>query len=412
MGRGPRGFARASARTWLALALGALYSAPTLTGVLPQDTAEVLYDHYAGDDQVVDGKTWLIRKKFADKFDVQYSRSTDVVSGASVDVRITGASPYIEQRTEDNVSMQYLRGKTTYTAGFIHSYEPDYTSNTMTYSVSQDMFGDLTTVSMNYKREWDDIFKMIKECGTTASPCPEGDFIKVHDPAFGRKRMDERSYGFGLTQILTRNAILAINYDLITDEGFISNPYREARYLDPTVARGWSLEQEIYPGTRTSNAIGGDFKYYLPYRAALDLQYRYYQDTFGIRAHTAELGYTQPWHGWTFNGSFRFYVQNQADFYSDLFPFVASQNFVSSNQDLAAYRSYSFGVGASYQFGIPHAPWIERSTINFRFDRLMTDYQNFRYWLLTNPAAGVNPGEEPLFSLRADISQIYLSLSF
>jgi len=412
MGRRPAGRARAGGRGWLVLALCALYSAPTLTGVLPEDTAEVLYDKYSGDDQQVDGKTWLIRKKFADKFDVQYSRSTDVVSGASVDVRTTGASPYIEQRTEDNVSMQYLSGKTTYTVGFIHSYEPDYTSNTTTYSVSQDMFGDLTTVSMNYKREWDDIFKMLKECSTTTSPCPEDDFVKVHDPAFGMKRMDERSYGFGVTQILTRNAILAINYDLITDEGFISNPYREARYLDSTVARGWSLEPEVYPGTRTSNAIGSDLKYYLPYRAAIDLQYRYYEDTFGIHSHTVQLGYTHPWRNWTFDASARYYVQNQADFYSDLFPYADSQNFVSSNQDLSAYHSYSFGIGASYQFSIPHASWIERSTINIRYDRLVTNYENFRYWLDTNPAAGINPGEEPLFSLRADIEQIFLSLSF
>lgn len=412
MGRGAGAQARGWARAALIFALFALYSGPTLTGVLPEDTAEALYDHYSGDDQVIEGKTWLIRKKFADKFDVQYTRSTDVVSGASVDVRITGASPYIEQRTEDNVSMQYLSGKTTYTVGFIHSYEPDYTSNTTTYSVSQDMFGDLTTVSMNYKREWDDVFKMIKECSESTSPCPEGDFVKVHDPAFGMKRMDERSYGFGLTQIITRNTILAINYDLITDQGFISNPYREARYLDPTVARGWSLEPEVYPGTRTSNAIGSDLKYYLPYRAALDLQYRYYEDTFGIRAHTVQLGYTQPWHNWTFDASARYYVQNQADFYSDLFPYANSQNFVSSNQDLSAYHSYSFGVGASYQFGIPHVSWIERSTINIRYDRLMTNYENFRYWLLTNPAEGINPGAEPLFSLRADIEQIYLSLWF
>lgn len=396
----------------LAVALGALYSTPSLTGVLPDDDAEVLYDHYSGDGQVIEGKTWLIRKKFSDQFDVQYSRVTDVVSGASIDVRITGASPYIEQRTENNVSMQYLHGKTTYTVGYIGSTEPDYTSNTATYSVSQDMFGDLTTVSMSYKREWDDIFKMLKECGVSQSPCPDGDAIKVHDPAFGMKRMDERSYGFGITQILSRNAILALNYDLITDQGFLSNPYREARYLDPTSARGWSLEPEVYPGTRTSNALGSDLKYYLPYRAALDLQYRYYEDTFGIHSHTAQIGYTQPWRNWTFDTSFRYYIQSQANFYSDLYPYENSQNFLSGNQDISAYHSYSFGVGAAYQFTIPHVSWIEKSTANFRYDRLMIDYDNFRDWTLTDPAAGINAGYEPLFSLRANIYQIFLSLSF
>lgn len=406
--RAPGGWPRAARLAAFAVSLGALYSAPSLTGVLPDDQAEVLYDHYSGDDQVIEGKTWLVRKKFGDDVDVEYSRVTDVVSGASVDVRITGASPYVEQRTENNVSLQYLHGKTTYTVGYIGSYEPDYRSNTTTYSVSQDMFGDLTTVSMTYKREWDDVFRMI--CGMR-SPTDECE-AKVHDPAFGMKEMDERAYSFGLTQVLSRNAILAIDYDLITDQGFLSNPYREARYLDASAGRGWSLEPELYPGTRTSNAIGADLKYYLPFRAALDAQYRYYEDTFGIRSHTAQLGYTQPWRNWTFDGTLRYYVQNAADFYSDLYPYLDSQNFLSGNQDISAYHSYSLGVGAAYQFSIPHVPWIERSTANVRYDRLMIDYDDFRDWTLTNPAGGIGPGDEPLFSLRANIYQFFLTFWF
>ncbi|HUN26015.1 MAG TPA: DUF3570 domain-containing protein [Steroidobacteraceae bacterium] len=386
--------------------LGTLYSAPSLTGVLPDDEAEVLYDHYAGDDQVIHGTTWLIRKKIGDSFSVQYSRVTDIVSGASVDVRETGASPYVEERDENNVALTYLSGKTTFAMNYIGSTEPDYISNTANFSISRDMFGDLTTVSMNYSREWDDIFKMEKIQDA------QGGYIKIHDPSFGEKHMDERTYGVGLTQVLTRNMILALNYQAITDQGFISNPYREARYLDPTSGRGWSLEQEVYPGTRTSNAIGSDLKYYLPYRAALDLQYRYYFDTFGIRAQTVQLGYTQPWRNWTFDGTARYYLQSQASFYSDLYPYLDSQNFVSGNQDISAYHSYSLGAQASYQFTIPHASWIQKTTANVRYDRLVTNYENFHEWNLTNPSGGIEPGDEPLFTLHADIYEIFLSLWF
>ena len=57
---------------------------------------------------------------------------------------------------------------------------------------------------------------------------------KIHDPAFGKKDMDERSYGVGLTQILTRNSMLAVNFEVITDQGALGNPYRSVMYADPS----------------------------------------------------------------------------------------------------------------------------------------------------------------------------------
>ena len=85
-------------------------------------------------------------------------------------------------------------------------------------------------------------------------------------------------------------------------------------------------------------------KYYLPYRAALDLFYRYYTDTWGIRANTLQLGYTQPWNHWIFDGSLRYYQQNAANFYNDIFPRANAQNFEARDRELAAFSSYTVGV--------------------------------------------------------------------
>jgi len=230
------------------LVFGALYSAPGRTAVLPEDEVDFAASRYDGGGQVIDGKNWLIRKKIGDKVSVQYNHLTDVVSGASIDVQLS-ASPYIEQRTQDSGSIEYLYGKSTFTAGYTHSYEPDYRSDTASFSISEDMFGDLTTVTMSYRRTWNDVYKMLKESN--------GD--KIHDPSFGKKDMDQSSYGIGLTQILTRNSILAANFEVITDQGWLSNPYREVAYLDPTAGKGFSLEPETDPNTRTSNAIGLDY---------------------------------------------------------------------------------------------------------------------------------------------------------
>ena len=188
------------------LALGALYSAPSRPGVLPEDEADIEWNHYEGGGQVIEGKTWLVRKKIGDKVSVEYTHLIDVVSGASIDVQLS-ASPYIEQRTQDSMSVQYLHDKSTYSVSFSHSYEPDYRSNTAVFSISQDMFGDLTTASMSYRRTWNDVYRMECAMHSASGECED----KIHDPAFGEKTMDERSYGVGLTQINVRGLVWAKN---------------------------------------------------------------------------------------------------------------------------------------------------------------------------------------------------------
>ena len=84
---------------------------------------------------------------------------------------------------------------------------------------------------------------------------------------------------------------------MITDEGFLNNPYRSVRYLDAASGNGYSFQAELYPRTRTSNAVSLDARYYLPYRAAIHGGVRFFTDTWGIGANTAEIGYTHPTQG-------------------------------------------------------------------------------------------------------------------
>jgi Protein of unknown function (DUF3570) len=391
----------------LALVCG-LYGPASRTDVLPDDRADALGTYYKGGGQDITGMTFLVRKKIGDHVSLAYTHLADIVSGASIDVRTSGASPYRERRTQDGVSGDFLYGKTTYSLGVTHSYEPDYRSNTANFGISQSMFGDLTTISMTYRRTWNNVFKM--ECLVHDDALHYACVEKVHDPSFGKKDSDERSYGVGLTQILTRNSVISANYEVITDEGALGNPYRSVMYADPS--GGASLAAEIDPSTRTSNALGLDYKYYLPWRAGLDLQYRYFEDTWGIRAHTAQVGYTQAWRNWTFDTSFRFYTQTHADFYSDLFASANQQNFMSRDRELSSFNSYTVGAGAAYQFHIPYATWISKSTANLRFDHFMFDYKDFRDALLIDPSKGVAAGTEPLYSVQINVMQAFFSIYY
>jgi uncharacterized protein DUF3570 len=387
------------ARTLLALGVMAV---PALGGVLPEDEADVMYHSYSGGDITVEGPSVLIRKKVGDNLSLTYNYYEDMISSASIDVKLS-ASPYHEIRKQNSVGADYLHGKTTYSVGYIHSREPDYKADTTYYSVSQDMFGDLTTISLGYRRGWDNVYRDL--CAAphpTNEECPD----IINDPTF-HQRADHWGYSFGLTQILTRNLLANVNYEIDTDQGYLANPYRQIRYASPGGV-GFTLAPQIYPGTRTSNAASVQLKYYLPWRAALTGSYRFYHDTFGVTGSTLESDYTWPlFKGWIFDASLRYYTQTHASFYSDLFPYANYANFMARDRELAAFDSWTVGVGASYEFSIPHVPWIHKSTANIRYDRMMINYKDFRDALL---AAQFGAGNEPLYKLDANILEAYLSV--
>jgi hypothetical protein len=379
-----------------------LVGAPAIAGVLPEDRADAMYHNYSGGGITIQGPSVLVRKKIGDNFSLSANYYEDMISSASIDVKLS-ASPYKEKRKQESFSVDYLHGKSTYTAGYIHSSEPDYKSDTAYYSVSQDMFGDLTTVSLGYRRGWDNVYRDIKDAATG---------MIENDPTF-HERADHRGYTLALSQILTRNAILNLNYEAITDQGYLGSPYRKIRYFDPTVpGKAFTLADQIYPGTRTSNAASGTLKYFLPYRAAVSGQYRYFRDTWGIVGHTVELDYTQPAFGhWIFDGSVRFYRQNAASFYSDLFPRANYSNFMARDRELAAFHSLTLGVGASYEFHVPRAPWINKSSLNIHYSRMIIDYSDFRNALYAGQD-GFTAGNEPLYQLNAGILQAFVSIWF
>ena len=118
-------------------------------GVLPDDRTDMLYHLYDGGGVEIDGPSILVRKKATKNISVVGNYYVDMVSSASIDV-VTTASPYTEERKQWSVGMDYLRGNTTMSINYVSSEESDYDASTYSFSVSQDMFGDLTTLTLSY----------------------------------------------------------------------------------------------------------------------------------------------------------------------------------------------------------------------------------------------------------------------
>lgn len=352
--------------------------------VLPDDRTDIMYHLYEGDNITIEGPSVLVRKKLGKSVSVTGNYYVDMITSASIDV-VTTASPYTEERTQYSVGVDYLRGGTMMSLGVTQSDESDFEARTYSLAISQNLFGDLTTVTLAYGLG-DDVVG------------------QSTDPAFARD-VARQSYGIGISQILTRNLIMTLNFEGISDEGFLNNPYRSVRYLDEGGA-SYSLQSERYPNTRTSGAASIGARYYLPYRAAVHGEFRYFSDTWGIVASSYELGYTQPWRdSLTFSARYRFYTQEQADFYSDLFPRFDFQNFLARDKELSTFTSSTVRAGVAWDFGKEGMGFLDRGRLSLFYDYMLFDYENFHD--LRDTAA--LPGQERLFELEASVVQLFVS---
>jgi len=365
--------------------------------VLPDDRADVFYSSYRGGGMDITGESVLVRKKFSEQFAVQANYFIDKVSGASVDV-LSNASVIKDERKQKSLSVDYIHDKTQYNLSYTNSTERDYVSNTTHFSLSQDMFGDLTTVTLGFTDSRD---KIGENNGKSYAP-----IIAWLGHA------QSRSYEAGLSQVVTKNLIAGATLEVITDQGLLSNPYRSIRFLD-AVPLGYSLGTQVYPNTHTSTAVEARAKYYLPYRAAASVSYRYFSDTWGIRANTIELGYTQPVSNkFIFEGRVRHYSQNHATFYSDLFPFANSQNFEARDQNLAASTNNTIDAKMTWAFAPEGFLIFKRATTTFDVSRIQFKYSDFRNIKAYSIANGFAAGTEPLYSFNAMVYQVYVSLFF
>jgi hypothetical protein len=353
--------------------------------VLPEDRADVLYHRFDGGGVVIDGPSILVRKSFKDTVSIAANYYVDNVSSASIDV-VTTASAYTEQRIESSVNMSYLRDKTVLTINYGQSEENDYSAKTASFDFTQDFFGDLTTISAGYSQGWDVVGK-------------RGDDEFAEDA-------NRKQYRFGLSQIITKNSLIGISWETITDAGFLNNPYRSVRYLEPENG-SYSYQPEVYPETRTSDAFSIRGMYYLPYRAAIKAEARIFGDTWGIEARNMELAYTHPYgEHWILDARIRHYEQTKADFYSDLFPRIDAQNFRARDKEMSTFSNDSIGFSVSYERELNDWEAFDRFSVNLSVDYIKFDFEDFRDVRVDTVA----PGLEPLYNYDALVTRLFFSI--
>lgn len=364
---------------WLRLLVLMVFFSQVGAATLEPDKVDMLYHQYDGGGMKIDGPSVLVRKSVGNQVSLTGQYYVDTVSAASIDV-LANASEYEEERTEYSGGIDYLHDKTTMSLGYTNSTENDFVADSVHFGISQDFFGDLTNISLGISQGWDEIG------------------IRENDTF--EEEADRRHYRLGLSQILTKNWIVGMNFEAITDEGYLNNPYRKFRFLDASDQIAKATEK--YPKTRTSNAVSLRTQYYLPYRASIQADVRYFTDTWGIRATQWGLGYNHAiGDAWIAEAHIRRYQQDKADFYADLFASENYQTHMARDKELSTYVNNSLGLGVSYEIGRGVIPMIDRFQFSLLVDFMKFDYEDFRNELDTSRPAG----QEELYSFDATVTR-------
>ena len=355
----------------LASLLGGVFVAnPTRAATLPEDRAEAMVHVYKGGGVTAAGPALLVRKSIADKVSLTGSFYVDAVSNASIDV-VTTASPYKERRNEAGLALDYAVRDSLITLAVGASKEPDYETRSISLDIAQETFGGMTTVNVGFTRAADEVGK-------------------VGDPGF-IDQAKHWQYRVGVTQILTPKWLASVNLEAISDSGFLGNTYRVARVFGAAVP-------ERHPRTRSSRALKlravGD----LGSRDAVRAEYRYFWDTWDIKAHTVEAGYGR-YVGESFLGDafIRYYTQSAALFYSD--NAQSETTYVSRNRQLADFDSLVVGAKLSYDW--KKQPGRYDLKAHAGIELFNVDYKNF---------TDIRNGNA--YSLRAAVLQLYLTATY
>ena len=342
---------------------------------LPEDRAETMYHFYDGGGVIAQGPAVLVRKSMLDRVSLSAGYYVDSVSNASIDV-VTQASKYRETRDEVDLGLDYVVRDTLIKLSGSRSKEPDYLADTFSLDLTQDVFGGMTTILLGFSRGAD----KVGEHGT----------VGYFDSA------RHWQYRLGATQILTPRWTASANLEAIDDDGYLGSPYRSARVFGAFVP-------ERDPRTRESKALklsttGDVTGEGATNRSSVRAEYRYFWDTWGIHAHTLELGYNRYFSPNLVAETFlRYYRQEHAVFYSDNAP--SETLYITRNRQLGTFHDVSAGATLTYTLkSVPGKYDLKVSGAYQFMDFHYSDYTDIR-------------NNKP-YSFNANVIQTVLSATF
>ena len=157
---------------------------------------------------------------------------------------------------------------------------------------------------------------------------------------------NRRSYNgsIGLAQVINKRMQVSLQLEATYMEGLLSTPFHRVYFAEQDMVRIENL-----PNSRLKIPIGLRLNNYLSEWLVARTYYRYYWDDWGIKGHTAGIELPIKINRFfSVYPHYRYHTQSAADYFAPHKEHSINGDFYTSDFDLAALKSHTYGMGLSY----------------------------------------------------------------
>ncbi len=233
-----------------------------------------------------------------------------IMSGASLD----------DTRTDVSVTTRYYYDRGNAGVKYSHSEENDYEADAIAFDIAFNSADGLTTYSGAVSASLDDIEPTQGEVPTNT----------LDD------NKDIRSAWIGVSRIVSKRAIVRFGLSYTYRDGFLTDTYKL---------------NDSRPDERKEWTISTGYRHHFPTAdAALHVDYRYFDDDWGVASHTVDLAWHQSLGSNTRVIPFlRYYSQDEADFFGNLVDF--DDRYFADDYRLSAFGAITTGLRLRHKIG-------------------------------------------------------------
>lgn len=279
--------------------------------------------------------------------------SAPVGSAAAIDAITTASRPISGDAYRDFIKVrnEFEGGLDRPHAGldYYYSTESDYLGQQVAAHADRDFDGQQLNLSFGTSYGWDAI-KPLRDDDTNTRPDHKR---TLHWNAVG-------------TGVLTPSTLLRLGVEYNIVDGLQQNPYRN-------VFAGGVIVPERHPDHRERRDAFVKVHQYFENRSSLNLQYRLYQDDWGILSHEAQTRLNQYVAPGLFAGwEYRWYTQTAASFARDVYLSPTGVGgYLTGDYRLGALSSHLFGFTLDADLGVMAAdvPGLRRAGMRFDWQR-------------------------------------------
>jgi Protein of unknown function (DUF3570) len=231
-----------------------------------------------------------------------------------------------------------------WTIGVNGSREYDFTSLSLNSSVSRYANNKNTKFSLGVSAEFDSI--------NPVGGAPQGLSTMAAKVVTGTSDSKQVfDVQLGLTQVINRQWIVQVNYNLGLSNGYMNDPYKiVSEVLAPSNPAAGDPTGTYYydkrPDSRLKHSLFLDSKYQTNSWGIVGTSYRYFFDDWGVSSHTVDIDYRIALSAkWFLEPSVRYYMQSAADFYKYFYiQGTALPEYMSGDYRLGKMTATTFGL--------------------------------------------------------------------